>query len=456
MQIEILDSIECQVSKKDAATLFPILSFESSYWTQGPFKKQRKTYQKNVFSYKGQTHWRFYTGLLPRIRQWCIAQNIPLRIIGEELKIPRQNPPFLEGIEFRPDQLKMIDLACEHGRGVIHAPTGVGKTIMQLGLTSCYPNAKVLLLCHTVSIIDQTFKEFQRFGFKDVEMFGGGNIIQKPSKRITVSTMQSFVKLDPRNYMDYYDIVIVDEAHHTHLQDSTYTTILSHLLAPIRIGFTATVRTNIEAQLVSEGMFGPVIGKTTIEEAAELNILARPKLKFIKAQCSPKIMDIRKYQEVYEFGIVNNKLRNRQIAEIVSEFYHNDETTLIFVTHIAHGELIAEELHKLLGIEVPFVQGDMPQDERTKVKNGLLKKTIKICIATTSWGEGIDIKNLQNVVLAGGGKSEIQTLQKVGRGLRKTDGKEFVTIVDFLDLAHFHLVKHTGERLGTYSDMNWL
>ena len=775
MQIEILDAIECQVSRADGELLFPCLSFESVYWKQGPFKRQRKTYQKSVFSFKGKEFWRFYTGLLPRIRQWCVDQGIPLEIVGEEIAIPRQNPPFLKGIgfkEFREDQLKLIDVACSAGRGVIEAATGVGKTLMQLGIMSCYPKSNILLLAHTTGIISQTFQELKRFGFKDIEMYGAGNKIEIPKARITISTMQSWIKLDPKYYIDRYDCCIVDEClspdteilttngwklikdledekvaqynqttrhisfvkptkkiakwhkgnlirfynqyntdllgtplheqpyfitasgydtikkqsfkdwkasgshsyptagfiqnnreltnmdrfkimtaadgrithrpskehhiiqfsfskerkinrfkqivnacgynynevkptkkkanvklrrrflvraphgitknlyaicpiekvslefvndfiaelvqwdgstkhnilywsgtnkkdadyiqaicslagvtvshniqkdnrkdtyndmhrmvfildkdlrccqsiqktiipydnmvycvrvpdsnivirrnnrvmitgncHHIQKQDSTYATILSHLLSPIRLGFTATVRTNKEAQLISEGLLGPVIGRTTIEEAAELNILATPKLRLIKAKCNPDILDLRKYQDVYEYGIVSNKLRNNQIAEITKEFYDKEMTTLIFVTQIEHGLLLVDLLEDQLNCKVPFVRGEMPEEQRTKVKKELISNKIKVVIATTSWREGVDVPSLSAVVLGGGGKSEIQTLQGIGRGLRKTKDKDEVIVVDFLDLTHFHLTRQTGERLAIYSENSWL
>ena len=466
MQIQILDAIECRVSRADGELLFPCLSFESVYWKQGPFKRQRKTYQKSVFSFKGKEFWRFYTGLLPRIRQWCVDQGIPLEVVGEEIRIKRQNPPFLKGVTFRDDQLAMIDVACSKQRGVIQSPTGSGKTIMQLGLMSCYTKARILLLAHSNDITSQTFNKLQEFGFKDSELFGGGNLISKPTKRIVVSSMQSFVKLPIEDYMTYFDIILLDEAHHLQIMKSkdknnkqtntTYVEILSHMLAPIRIGWTATTRTNDEAVLVSEGLLGKVIGKMTVEEAAELEILARPRLRFIKAKCSPAVMDLRKYSEVYEFAVVRNKPRNQQIAKCAKEFYDKGETTLIFVTQIAHGELIAEEIKSMFKIDVPFVQGIMPQKERNKVKNALIKKMIKICIATTSWSEGVDIQNLDSVIVAAGGKSEIQTLQRVGRGLRKTDGKDTATIVDILDLSHNHLLRQLGERLAIYSDMGWL
>lgn len=466
MKITILDSIECSVSPADGKILFPCLSFEASYWIQGPYKKRRKTYQKDVFTFKGKKEWRFYTGLLPRVKNYCKKQKIPLKIVGEEIKIPIQNKPFLKGITFREDQLKLIDKACKYQRGIIESPTGTGKTIMMLGIISRFPDANVLILAHTTDIVSQTYKKAKQFDFKSVEMFGDENKISKPKKKLTISTMQSFIKLDSKYYCDYYDAIFIDEAHHIHktkaknskgkIVPSTYELILSKCLAPIRLGFTGTVRTNKEAQLVNQGLLGPVIGKMTADEAAELDILAKPKLKFIKAKCDSSILNLRKYQDVYNFGIVENEARNKQIAEITKEFYDQNKTVLIFVTQLRHGELVAEQIQKLLKIKVPFVQGKMPQEERNIIKDKLNKGKIKVCIATTTWKEGTDVPALNCVVKADIGKSEVQTLQTVGRGLRKTDDKDVVTIVDFLDLGHFHLIRQLGERLAVYSDKGWL
>ena len=456
MKIKILDAIECEVSKRDGELLIPLLSFEAVYWQQGPHTKQRKVYRKQVFSHKGKNSWYFYTGLLPRVKAWCKSNNIPLGIEGKELKIPKQADPFLQGITFREDQLRLIDAACKANRGIIVSATGSGKTLMQLGVISCYPKSRALILAHTTSIVAQTFKELKDFGFKDIEMFGAGNSASKPKARITVSTMQTWIKLNLEDYMDRYDILLLDEAHHLQQSDSTYSKILSQMLSPIRLGWTATTRTNDEAILISEGLLGPVLDRVTIDEAAELNILARPKLRLIKAKCSPQIMDIRKYQDVYTFGIVENKYRNRQIVEIVEEFFNQEMTTLIFVTQIEHGLILVDLLEEQLNCKVPFVRGEMPEEQRTAIKNKLITNKIKVVVATTSWREGVDIPNLSTVVLSGGGKSEIQTLQGIGRGLRKTKDKDEVLIIDFLDLSHTHLIRQTGERLAIYSENSWI
>jgi superfamily II DNA or RNA helicase len=476
MEITILDAIECEVSAPNGRRLVPCLSFESSYWQQGPYKKQRKSYMKQAFSFKGKTVWRFHTGLLPRVLAWCKENNVSVEVDGKEFKIKRQAKPNLDGITLRDDQLRLIDAACKRQRGVIHSVTGSGKTIMQLGILSCFPKHRALILAHTTAIVKQTFEKLKTYGFEDIEMFGGGISARKPTAQIAVSTMQTFIKIDPKDYVAFYDIVIIDESHHLQKLDSTYAKILGTMLSPMRLGFTATKRESMEAVLVNEGLLGPTLERVTIKEAAELGILATPKLKLIKAECSDNIMDIRNFQDTYEkvrvngklvngdrlkagvytYGIVENIRRNRQIAEIVEGFVNKKMTTLIFVTHIAHGELLQEAIYKLIGYNTPFIRGNVSVDDREKVKAGLISKRIKVCIATTTWTEGVDVPSLDAVIMAGGGKSEIQTLQKLGRGLRKTKDKDTVIVVDFLDLKHFHLIRQTGERLSTYSDNDWL
>lgn len=307
MQIKILDSIECEVQKADGELLLPCLSFKSSYWVQGPHRKQRKEYQKNVFSFKGQKFWRFYTGLLPRVKKWCKENDIKVNIVGEEIKIEPQNKPHLEGPgfeNFREDQTQMIDIAIKTGRGTLVAPTQTGKSIIFIGIISCFPDLNILVLSHKTDIIEQNYNRLLKFGFTDVEKFGGDQKIQEPSKRITVSTIQSFSKLDPKLYMDYYDMVFVDEQHRVSKMKSQYAKVLSKLIAPLRFGLTATTKDkkedDPEAKLTFEGLLGPVIARLSIEKATELKVLKVPKLKIINAEMPSGIGSIYKYQDTYE------------------------------------------------------------------------------------------------------------------------------------------------------------
>jgi len=472
MKIKILDAIECEVSKRDGEILIPILSFEAVYWQQGPHRKVRKTYLKQVFSHKGKTSWYFYTGLLPRIKAWCKEQNIPIEIEGEELKITPSAKPFLLGITFREDQLEMINKACEIGRGSLIAPTQSGKTLVFLGIISCYPKLNILILSHTSSIVHQTYKRLLKYGFNDAEVFGGGITIQNPSKQITVSTIQSFSKLDPKFYSDYYDCVIVDELHRVSKQVSQYKQVLSQLLAPLRFGFTATPKDDPEAEFTYEGLIGPIISRLSIQEATDLDILQKPKIELINSVMSDSVESIYKYQDTYkkvrengklvngerlEIGaysacIVENVGRNNQIADLVVEKIKQGEIIFIFVVYTLHGQLIQDAIQQRLNIKVPFVEGSTSIEQREKIKQGLQTKKIKVCIASNAWNEGLTVKTISNLFLVGAGSSELQLLQRAGRVL----ANENVTITYFLDSKNKHLALQSIKILSVFVDKGWL
>lgn len=460
-----LDAILSRCSFQGIKILEPILTYKTSIWKQGQFAKKRIEVLRKCYKAR-RKEVLFPTGFLPRIKQYLDSVGYELEIIKVcDVEITLRNKYRLiskderKAIVFRPDQLELMNAAFEHKRGVIKSPTGSGKSILMLGITSNFgQNENILILCHNAGIVRQLLNDFEKY-FSRVVMFGGDVDPQlkfEPLKhRIVLSTIQSFAKIHPESYCDYFSCVMVDEAHRVSSFQGLYADVLQNLLAPYRLGFTATLPTSIEAQFAYEGFLGPMIAELSINDAAELDILAKPKLKIIKAGFPNHIRELRDYHSVYEEGIVQNRTRNQQIVTIIQECLNREETVLIFVNKIAHGENIVEICFEQ-GIGITFVQGSTDIETREKIRNELNVGSTRAVICTSVFKEGINIPNLNNVINAGGGKSEIATLQAIGRGLRRTSEKDTVRIYDFLDLCHPYLIAHAGERLCLYMDMGWL
>jgi superfamily II DNA or RNA helicase len=376
----------------------------------------------------------------------------------------------LPQMTLRDDQFELIERATKRHRGILQAPTGTGKTVLQMALRSCYRDKKTLILAHTRSIVQQTFSELTKSSFKNVQIIGAGHSHDCGLWGDTVvATMQSFVKIPIDQRCDYFQVIMVDEAHHVVRPDGVYAQILSTMLAPIRLGFTATVPTKRESVLTMEGLLGPVIAEQTIEEAAELKILARPKISLLSPQKNQRVRDLRKYADtynkktgeliaegVYTAGIVNNRQRNRLIAETAKNYVDEGKTVLILVTRLEHGDNLQTILEEHLDVPTDFVEGKTDSDMRERIKTAMIEKEQKCVIATAVWREGINIPSLDVVINACGGKSEIMTLQAIGRGLRKTDKKDEVIIVDFIDRSHRYLSDHYAERMAIYHEQGWV
>lgn len=449
MKIKILDSVHCQIlNKKDISLIKPCLSYKAEFWQQGPYRKVRKEYMASLVDKQGI----FLSGFIPRVSQYAKEQGITMYWEGSLPSFNWTNPPYLKGIDLRSDQIDLIDRALALQRGMIKAPTGIGKTILALGFLSCFPGRNVLFLCREKGLMDQTFMEMQRFHFKNVGRYGDS---LKELKPITIAIAQSFVKINPIKYCSYFDIVIVDEADVGIGIDSQYYKILTRMLAPIRIGLSATLPEKESSRLIMEGLLGPVIGEMTVQEGIESNLLAKPKIRIIRIPKDHRIREYRTYFDVYQYGIVERRSRNELIINTAIEYIKQGKTCLILVTKVEHGQIL-ESIARERGMKIPFVYGATDTSDRTEIKLDLNKKKIPCVIADVVWKRGVNIPSLDVIINAAGEKSETLTLQKIGRGLRRTDEKDEVIIVDFFDDSHFYLISHFGFRFSLYCEQGWI
>jgi len=271
-----------------------------------------------------------------------------------------------------------------------------------------------------------------------------------------VSTIQSFKKIDIDDWIDQFPVLIIDEAHHVTKFDGGYAKVLRYMLSPVKIGFTATLPTQEEAEMALEGLVGPVVGEQSINEATELGILAEPHITLLKSPYDSFVRSLNRYPEVYEEGIIQNEKRNWMVVETILKHKEKGEISLVFVNRIEHGQNLVKLFKEVGHIYVPFVRGDMKATERKNIKQNLIEGKRKVVIATTAWKEGINIPSLNVVFNAGGGKDELPVLQTIGRGLRRTDKKDKVVIYDFFDPSHQYLISHFGERITLYMNNGWL
>ncbi len=452
--IKILDAIDCSCGPALADIIKPCLSFPAVYYQQSAFRKIRREYEKTVLT-KGDGEYFFYTGLLPRVLSFCEERNVPIITEGEREVLPFKDPitKFTE-FTLEEKQLRVVKKVIKEQRGMLKAPTGLGKTIMAMSIISAFltEDNKVLWLCHTKDLMYQAGE----VALKELKLKSGyyGDKHSDLTHRLTIGTRQSFINISEEVGWEF-DVVIIDEAHHISSFDCQYTQILSHILAPSRIGLTATMPKDMEATLAIEGMLGPIIDEITMEEAKDMGRVSDVRIKFIKIPISYQVKELKKYSDVYDAGVVNREEGIKRIAAKAKEHADKNESVLIIVNRIPHGDNILEELENI-GAEAFFANGSTESQVRLQLKEALNNKDTRIGITTTIWKEGVDIPSLDVIINAAGGKAEIATLQAIGRGLRQTETKKLLTLYDMLYLDHPYLISHLGERLAIYSEMGWL
>ena len=454
--MKIINMTESSMTKREAIMLLPAITYDSFYYRQGRFKKERIEYKKKCILKQKKDEIIFWTGLIPRLKEFSNKNNLGIEFPKIE-RVEGHKHPHLKGIQFRLDQLKLMKKAIVLQQGMIISATGTGKTLLQLGIISAFPDRKWLILAHTVDLVKQTYEEIKKYDVNSVAIMTGQHVVSEiPHENIVVSTVQTFKKFIKADSILAFTGVIVDEAHHVNKQASVYSDVLSALkYTTIRLGFTATKHPTTEGQLVSEGLLGPIIGEFKINTAVDKKVLATPKIKILKSPFNQRVKDTQSYQSVYQKGIVVNRQRNELIKDEVKSNVADNKSCLIMVNKIEHGELISELLNEY-NIENIFIHGSTDGQERDNIKELLMDKKLLCVIATTIWKEGINIPSLDVIINAAGGKSEIAVFQAIGRGLRRTSEKGTVTIVDFFDPSHNYLIAHFGERFSLYCENKWI
>ena len=458
--ITIIDGIYCKASRDLWPTISRLMEYEGERWKMSPggFGRQKEIKTRSFLDHRGG---KFLCGFLPRVKNSIRSTGEDLKINGIPFYLPPPNRPNIkppEGARLEQFALQthIAEVAVKNQRGIIQAPTGSGKTTIAMLIASMfYPKHRILFLCHTISLLTQTRDEFVKNGYEKVHLIGGAFAKGLDFEaKITIATIQTFCKIPVEIYCDQFDVVLVDEAHHVNTIDSQYGKVLTRLLAPVKIGFTATIPTAREAALALEGIIGPIIGEISIQEGVELKIMAKPKIKLVPIPHNSLFGDIRKYNELYRAAIVDSRIRNSRIASVAVDLASSGLSSLIIVKEIQHGDNITDMI-RMKGHKCSFVQGNTSGEIRDAVKEQLEQKGIKIVVCTAVWKEGVNIPSLNCVINAAGGKSEISTLQAIGRGLRSVPGKKEIVIYDFLD-PYKYLAQHAIQRIAIYVEAGWL
>ncbi|PHM52417.1 DEAD/DEAH box helicase [Xenorhabdus hominickii] len=258
-------------------------------------------------------------------------------------------------------------------------------------------------------------------------------------------------------------LLILEEAHESS-GNSFYDVSRMCVNADYRLGLTATpfMKDSAEANMRLMAVTGSIGIKVSEKYLIDRGILAKPYFLYlrtdyvadearIKEDLAEKVGNSRlgrtsPYTRAAQLGITYNLARNRLIVRHVKDMFDHKLTVMVLVRLKRHGQILKEMLDEV-GIRAEFIFGESKQKERIAQLNKLRNREIDVLIGSTILDVGVDVPGVGGVVLAGGGKAEVELRQRVGRGLRKkTDQANICFVVDLLDYSNNHLLQHSFER----------
>ena len=408
-----------------------------------------------------------YLGLLPYIKKFCASNAIPY-IIEEGV----ENDKHLDGkstrgfikslkpksqgksLKIRDYQISAVAHALARDRALLVSPTASGKSLIIYSLVRYYQmkELKTLILVPTTSLVEQMYTDFEDYGWSSgtycQKVYQG--YTTKVEKDVVISTWQSLYKM-PRKYFDQFGCVIGDEAHMFKAKSLTGIMTKMHH-CKYRFGLTGTLDGTQTHQLVLEGLFGAAEKVVTTKELIDKSTLANLKIKCIVLK-HPNIRKKMTYAEELEY-IVSNEKRLDFVVNLLRHL--NGNTLCLFQLVEKHGKILND---KMKGSEnVYFVYGGTDTSDREKIRGLVETHTKSTTIASFGvFSTGINIRNINNIVLASPSKSKIRVLQSIGRGLRRSDIKDSILIYDIADDISYNerrnfTLNHFTERLNIYNE----
>lgn len=397
----------------------------------------------------------FPSGLTQRVVAFLSLQGLGCQVVNLTPPVARQHSQFPDWL--LPFQVNAVEHMFQHPHGTVQSPTGSGKTVIA-GVFLSQVEGKSLMVVPSKDLLYQTHTALETLLEEEIGMIGDG---RGSWRRVTVGIINSLDKLVEKKDEQLLEVrtVIYDEAHHA-TQLNRYGKVSQALSnAYYRVGLTAGAHREQGDDLALEGIIGPTLLTIPEDDVIALGRIIKPEIFFVQVpdplcEYPGKVNGVYptpngkpELSEVYRLAIVENKQRNRTICDLCGIYLIKAKAPgLILVESLEHGQILQDMIEQHWNRKVPFVHGNSGK-VRKEVLEALKSNEIKLAIATRIYNEGVDIKNLELVIIASAGRSRQRLRQQIGRAVRSYPGKTQAIVIDFADQEHNYLSAQANARI---------
>lgn len=338
-------------------------------------------------------------------------------------------------------------------RALLISATGTGKTYASAFAMRELGFKRVLFLVHRGQLARQTKKSYEKVFANTVSMGLVGAGYHDYNKDYIFATVQTLNK--DEHLMEYkpdaFDCIVLDEAHHT--SADTYQKVMNYFTPKLWLGMTATPDKrddNIAGRNIYEIFHYQIAYEIRLQQAMEENLLCPFHYFGISdiAMLGDKQVNTKKITD-RDFNMLTGEERVKHIVEQAHYFGYSGEKVkgLVFCSRIEEAVALSEKFNQTINPETCKVfrtmalSGKTSEEERQRAFERLAmneeeadKSNIPLdyIFSVEILNEGVDIVEVNQVIMLRPTESPIVFIQQLGRGLRKAVGKEFVVVLDFI------------------------
>lgn len=338
-------------------------------------------------------------------------------------------------------------------RALLISATGTGKTYASAFAMRELGFKRVLFLVHRGQLARQTKKSYEKVFANTVSMGLVGAGYHDYDKDYIFATVQTLNK--DEHLMEYkpdtFDCIVLDEAHHT--SADTYQKVMNYFTPKLWLGMTATPDKrddNIAGRNIYEIFHYQIAYEIRLQQAMEENLLCPFHYFGISdiAMLGDKQVNAKKITD-RDFNMLTGEERVKHIVEQAHYFGYSGEKVkgLIFCSRIDEAAVLSEKFNQTINPETGKVfrtmalSGKTSEEERQRAFERLAMNEeeadesnipLDYIFSVEILNEGVDIVEVNQVIMLRPTESPIVFIQQLGRGLRKAAGKEFVVVLDFI------------------------
>jgi superfamily II DNA or RNA helicase len=326
-------------------------------------------------------------------------------------------------------------------KNLVVAATGTGKTVISAFDYKVFikdkPTARLLFVAHRKEILQQARATFQ--GILKDNNFGelwvdGEQPTRYEHVFASVQTLNNHIGSLSLS-ATYYDFIIIDEVHH--ITANSYRPIIRHFEPKILLGLTATPE-RMDGGDILEDFGGRIAAEIRLPEALNRKLLCP--FQYFGITDNIDLRNIRWEKGKYVASELNaiytaNDSRVKDVLQGLNKYLKDmqEVRALCFCVSIEHAQFMAEKFI-LAGLKAEYLASTNAYDRDDK-RRRLKQREINYLFVVDIFNEGVDIPEVDTVLFLRPTESLTIFLQQLGRGLRLAEGKENLTVLDFVGNA---------------------
>jgi len=472
-KIIIKDEVNIKIENLDLATRKALVK---KFKYEDPTARFRPAYKLgrwdgavSFFGLGGTT----YLSMLPQVLDYLESKNFYIELEDQRTPIvlgfekistdfwgektwPEGHRYAGQPIRLREDQVEVINIFLENPQCIQEIATGFGKTITTATLSKiCEKYGRTITIVPNKSLVEQTLEDFVNCGL-DVGVYYGDK--KNLDKTHTICTWQSLNILDKNSkkwdkvaadklaqLLSNVQTVMVDEVHMA--KADVLRDLLTRNLAraPIRWGLTGTIpKADHEFQTIRSSL-GEVVNHVHAHELQKSGVLSNCHVNIVQ---TAEWKEFGSYAEELKY-LVTDDDRMTYLCNMIRNISETGNT-LVLISRIESGKSMIEKIPDSV-----FISGEVKTKDRKAEYDEVKTVDNKVIVATYGVAAvGINIPRIFNLVLIEPGKSFVRVIQSIGRGIRKAEDKDFVTIHDFCASTKYSK-RHLTERKRFYKDAQY-